>query len=239
MGYRFVGVVGLLLLLIAIEDWRRLLLAAGPWKVSVVSNSMKFLVMLATVLFSFFSGGKGINKGDERRFQVIYGLIFVADCCFFMERLETVVLGIGVFMVVQLLLIRRNYSSSSIPSDRTKQVAVALLAYLYFVPLAAMNVLFFLVLGLNILQIEIAVYSVLLYCSVMTSLLCLVSRNAVIPFNNALLMFLGLTFFCVCDLTVMGTLLQDPESIGSVFTTSLTWMFYGPALALIALSIRK
>ena len=67
MGYRFVGVVGLLLLLIAIEDWRRLLLAAGPWKVSVVSNSMKFLVMLATVLFSFFSGGKGINKGDERR----------------------------------------------------------------------------------------------------------------------------------------------------------------------------
>jgi hypothetical protein len=56
--------------------------------------------------------------------------------------------------------------------------------------------------------------------------------------NAAKMVALALTLFFICDPTVTGNWLLDQETEGReyVISSSLTWMFYVPALLLLVLS---
>jgi len=232
----------ILLITAAIVDWGRVLYLYGNTiiGVSILSNSLKFCIVFLAATLAFFAKGRGVGIEDERKFRLAFSLILIADICFFIGKVPSIMLGIFVFGLVQMILIRRNLIGLK-KIGKLKKIHSLLIfftAYILFSILAPLNLALLLSLVTNLLTIEILLYSFLLALSVMSALIsfCIIKK---IPEYNRFLMLIGIIFFFICDLTVMGSLLSYNNGSINVFTSSSTWIFYAPALMLIALSAYK
>lgn len=90
--------------------------------------------------------------------------------------------------------------------------------------------------GFNDTFIILAIYFCFKCTSVLASFAAIVIGK--MPRFNAILVATAMVSFFLCDHTVTGNLLlgQETEKVPYIVTSSLTWMFYGPALTLLALS---
>lgn len=230
------GCIGVLALGFLTLDWSRLLLRPADLSASAVSTWLKVgLVFLATTL-AWRSSGHGLDAGDEKRFRVIFSIILCADVLF---AVGLPPVGILLFAAAHVLLVRRNLDGLGAARDKLR-AAAPLLAAIGALAAAVIVVTvhwIYRMQGVTPLLVVIGVYVAMLWGSVTAAWAArFIGRY---PPGNTLKMALGMTLFELCDVNVAANLALPVGDLTRVVTESLTWMFYGPALCLIALSAWK
>ncbi|CAB9524660.1 Inherit from bactNOG: Membrane [Seminavis robusta] len=237
---RITGAIIFLLSGIYHVDWWRLVQDPIVVPLSMYTEGAKLTVAYLTALLAWRIDPMSCwDETDFKALRIIYSLIAVADTCFIAQQPDA---GILVFMIVQGLFIKRHLSGMTSISELTAQSPLVILVFGISAVLCAANATFFWYPrtgGFNDLFIILSIY----FCLKCTSLTatyaaCLIGK---FPLWNAQMTAVGMTMFFICDHTVTGNLLlsQDPTTTDAPFyvvTSSLTWMFYGPALLLLSLS---
>lgn len=199
------------------------------------SRLLKRAVSLLALLLVWTAGPDAWERTDSRRMRALFLLIFAGDLLLLFNLNRA---GIALFVLVQILMILRNsrgladyWISGSLRQDRlwlTASGAAAaglwgLLAFGLFGPLTRGRELFVFI------QIYIPCITLSLWVSWLTL------KIGHFPRTGALLIGAGMTCFFLCDITVGLRMSLTGESARSA-ATALTWVFYAPALTLLALS---
>lgn len=214
-------------------DWSRLILHPANLEVSSLSNALKVAVSFLAAVIAWRARNHGLSRGDEKAFRVLFSLVFVADVCFVVGLAPV---GIVLFAIFQGLLAKRNLTGWQDARAALRRHALALGAVALAVAASLGATLFgiFALQGVTPLLFVIAVYVTFLWASVVSAWAARAIGH--FPSRNTGMMALGMSLFLLCDITVAGNLALPPDSMLRVVTSSLTWMFYAPALVLIALS---
>lgn len=214
-------------------DWSRLILHPASLEVSPLSNALKVCVSFLATVLAWRARNHGFSSGDEAAFRLLFSLVFVADVCFVVGLAPV---GIVLFAIFQGLLAKRNLTGWQEAKAALTRDSAALGGVALGVAASLGGTLFgiYHLQGVTPLLFVIAVYVTFLWASVVSAW----ASRAIghFPRRNAGMMALGMSLFLLCDITVAGNLALPPDSMMRVVTSSLTWMFYAPALVLIALS---
>lgn len=172
------------------------------------------------------------NSVREKRkwlLPLALALAIVAD--YFLILNANLVLGIGVFAVMQLVLIIRHLIGAELGKLRHRKVIIALL--LGITVLAVGNVLLWPTLASKGLAIPVLVYSALLIASTLAAYSTRLTRSLSQPHANWA--FWGMLLFVLCDITVGVGAAFGHTSEGQL-VRSLTGLFYTPSLLLLVRS---
>lgn len=220
--------LAVLLLATAAVDWSRLA-QSGDRLVTDLSNTLKVAMCFVTVLIAY-SAPPAVPE-DKGHYRLVFALILSADVCF-VTGLEPV--GIAIFGVVQSLLTARNLRGWRTARLGQHAASIAAVGALVSAVLALTTYGVYAAQGVTPLLIAIGVYMVLLALSTTSAW---ASRYiGRVPVSNANVLTAGMVCFVLCDATVAGNLILPTTETPYVITSSLTWMFYAPALLLIAAS---
>ena len=140
--------------------------------------------------------------------------------------------------IVQLGLISRNGSAilKNFTIDKSK-----VLSNNIFINTVLATVLFILIImkvANNLMKESTLFYILKFYVVLLSASLLIAIANLLLkifPKPNSILVTIGMFFFVLCDLNVGLTMALQLGNF-SLITDSLIWMFYTPALTLIALS---
>lgn len=209
-------------------DFFRFALFGTPWQF-LTYPPIKLLNPFLCLLMVWVIDKNGISPDDSRQLRRIFLLICLADVLFILEWVGA---GIIVFSVCQVLLIKRHVAwlDCTVLRERLALLlGVGLLAFssctLIFVFMPLMTKRFLLLL--------MAIYGYVLTISVLVTLLNLKSKA--VSRVNAILAATGMICFLACDFTV-GLNISLKPGLWWLLSTSLTWVFYSPALVLLAFS---
>ncbi|WFA08949.1 lysoplasmalogenase family protein [Tissierella sp. Yu-01] len=196
----------------------------------------KFLIIILSTIIVFLIGKDGLNRKDTKRLKLIFIFIILSDISLAMG--DTAFIGIIMFGVVQISLIIRNgtgiFEKLHCPNFRpfrNVQFINTILGTIFFV-LIALDLFYSLTDNNNLLYLMIFYGSLLclsLWTAVMNHIL------GIFPRINSLLVSIGMTFFVFCDLSVGFSLILKKGTYW-IIADSLNWIFYTPAVLLIALS---
>lgn len=200
------------------------------------SYAFKALVVLLTTLLVFITGKDCLNKNDSTRLKIIFLLILLADLS--LAIFPTPVIGIFFFSLVQLGLILRN-SLGMKEKIRVKgnfQLKTSL-----FINTILVTILFILILirimdkhmDEKLVLLIMVLYGIMVSISLWTAIANYLLK--VFPRINSLMISLGMICFVLCDINV-GLSLILPASLTRTLSLDLIWIFYTPALTLLALS---
>jgi hypothetical protein len=228
--------IGLCALGFLLLDWGRLVLRPADLEVSPASNALKIAISFLASVMAWRASGRGLSASDERTFRRLFVVSFLADLCFVFGQAPA---GIVLFAVFQGMLARRNLAgwraaTESLRRDRVRLVGLSGGAALMM--LAILGGLHQL-LGFTALFGVISGYVSLLWVSLLST--WMVASMGQMPERNARRLTLGMLCFVMCDVTVGANLALPLDSLARVVSSSLTWMFYTPALVLIALSVYR
>jgi hypothetical protein len=200
----------------------------------------KTLTSFLIFLLALSVGEDGINEIDPVRLRRAFIAIFAGDLMFLMDEIHPAFdyVAILLFLGGQVLLVlrngqgfraylRRKSSIGAYAGDILLGLAIVLGTGLLFA-----FTLFEHLQGTPLLYI-IAVYALFLDLSLWTGWTSL--RAGYFPRTNALLIAAGATCFFVGDYLVGFNLSLEP-SLQRATTLFLTWVFYTPAITLLALS---
>ena len=216
-------------------DWSRLLSfeVTGRWEEYLLSRRIKLLLSATVTLLVWTTGRAALSDRDRRLMRGAFGAVVSADIAFFLNNYH---IGIGVFSIAQVLLIIRNASGMMTLARRGWSAKVARLLFVAVI----VGVVDFLLLKVlfvphaaNPMFPVIAVYSLLLCCSLWAGIACAII--GFFPEVNSRLVAVGVGMLYLGDLTV-GLNLILPHDTSYIISTSLTWFFYLPAITLLALS---
>lgn len=199
----------------------------------IYSMTLKAAIVLLTSLLAFNIGGHGLSRKDERLLRLIYLLIILADLSLLI--FDKAYLGIAIFFLVQSCLIYRNvsYISNRYSFVETSDRFVIIFASLLIVMLLIYINMIRSRLDDLLLLILFIVYGAIKSLSLLTSILAF--KLKVFPKTNRTLLLIGVVCFYICDLNVGLAMAFRGDSLGNL-SNVLTWIFYTPALTLIALS---
>lgn len=197
------------------------------------SPILKGPIILLTTILVFFIKVYGISRWDTRLLKITFIMVIIADISLVVFNKPYV--GIIIFSLVQLLLIYRNgycihkrYSVGEI-LDRTTMLFI----------LALISLLFVYLISIYSYITDIYLYILFIYYGTIKSFSLLVAilsfRYKVFPKINGLLLLIGVVCFYLCDLNVGLTIVLNKGFIKNL-SNVLIWIFYTPALTLIALS---
>jgi len=201
------------------------------------SRLTKTLTSLLVFLLAIRVGDAGINQADPLKLKRAFFAIFLGDLLFLMDEFNPFFdyLAVLAFLAGQVLLILRNGQGLQAywRGSRHKLWDILLGAGI----LVATGALFFVTLypsvkGTAFLYI-IPVYALLLDLALWTAWMTL--KVGYFPRANAWLIVIGATCFFIGDYLVGFNLSLSP-SMARVTTMYLTWLFYAPAITLLALS---
>ncbi len=213
-------------------DWSRLW--THHYSLSPLSNALKLLTSyLATGMAWTLCEARAVDAADRRRMRLLFALVAVADTLF-MAHAEPV--GVILFLVFHALLAARNLrglrvalATGMLPwgracrrgqRDGARLGAVSGLALSADQrPGAARRIPF---------------YVLFSFASFMAAFASRYIGH--FPGRNTTTMAWGVALFLACDLTVGCNLVWPAGERAQVWSSSLTWMLYAPALALIAQS---
>lgn len=199
------------------------------------SRLLKRAVSLICLIMVFTTGGNKLNAHDNRLMKVIFAGIFCGDMLLLFNINGA---GIVLFFLVQILLCVRHLSGfrkwmrngeggrpvlTLILIAGSVAASVMVLHYLIFHPLFS---------GKGMYPLIIA-YSSVLGLSLLSAL-CVPFVGEFNPVNG-IVIAAGMTMFFLCDCTV-GVRMAADDPMVRTLATSLTWVFYMPALVLLALS---
>ena len=217
-------------------DWSRFSAGIAIYPVfSDPSRLLKRAVSLLCLIMVFTTGGDHVNAHDNRLMKIIFAGIFSGDMLLLFNINGA---GIVLFFLVQILLCVRHMSGfgkwlrnregrrparTLILITVSVSASVMILHYLIFHPLFS---------GKDMYPLIIA-YSSVLGLSLLSAL-CVPFVGKFHPVNG-IVIAVGMTMFFLCDCTV-GVRMAADDPMVRTFATSLTWVFYMPALVLLALS---
>ena len=198
---------------------------------SVYQNVAKFAVTAFAALVVFLIGKDCLSSRDRTLLQAAFVMAVCADFCMKIVSGYALV-GIGFFMAVQTLLIvrhtRRNDGDNSFPRILCIPFGAGVLA----AALAVSGVFSGPKLPI------VAAYGVFVICSLIAA--CRASKKGFFPAGNARQIKWGMILFFCCDVCVgVSGLVSADHSVQEIVATvahNLVWMFYTPALVLLALS---
>ncbi len=230
-------------MIFAVLDWGRLLPGAAWFFHDAHVGMARALIKLVTVFIAAALVWRGRDAAweghDWRLLAWAFGFIAVADTLFDAAqyfgtlRHEPAVqrrllgVGVGCFGVAQGLLIRRHLAGGA----GLREASAKLVGFggLLAVSLGVFGVLHYLPDWFGWL---LEAYLVVLGISVWAAFAA-IWRGA-LPRFNATWAFAGLVLFLACDLTVIGGMFLSGRS--QIMVTSLTWLYYVPALYCLARS---
>lgn len=219
-------------------DWARLFVIKEELKHNnlLYTYIAKSLIVILSTILVFIIGKDGLNPKDTKRLKFIYIFIILADIS--LVIFEKPYIGIFLFSVAQLGLIFRNGKGIF---EKYKVDNLCILKENLFVNILLFIVLFILIMVIimkdllrnkNLFYVFLF-YAILLSISLLTAIANLLLK--VFPRPNSILITIGMLSFLLCDLNVGFTMALETSTI-SLITDSIIWIFYAPALTLIALS---
>lgn len=204
----------------------------GP--ASFSSLFLKGGVVLFTTLLVFFIGSDGLSIRDTRRLRLMAVLVVVADLTMILGKTAV---GILMFAAVQSVLMQRNskYFRRGFRWANGKRRILLLVSGLVLLvsTLLLQIFVFYPLLQGRALQWVIIGYALFVSASTWFAVANYILR--LFPRPNSAMVAVGMLCFLVCDFNV-GLLLALPAGFGRMLVESLIWIFYTPALTLLALS---
>lgn len=200
---------------------------------SDVSRILKRIASFLVFMFVLGTGVRSVSRKDHRMMAVIFAMIFTGDMLLLFNLNRT---GMALFFITQIFLVVRNGSGIlSFVSSGGKNLILAagLSAAALMLDIAVIKFLFMPMLAGSPMLSYYIVYSTALTLSMYIALLAPFAGS--FKRKNALLITAGMICFFICDLTV-GVRIAAADEYLRTFATSLTWVFYLPALVCIALS---
>ncbi len=196
----------------------------------IYSRFMKFPVTFLSALLTWLIAKDGVDTRDTRRLQLAYSLIVLGDIIFFFDVHS--VIGVFAFAAAHLVLVRRH--AAGLMAYPKKRGLWVLLAAILAACLAIMLVVFYPMLKGNIPYfLTLSGYALIIGASLWAAWAA--AKIGFFPKSNALIIAVGVTCFFLSDVCVGFYRSLSPGQL-RVFATYLTWIFYAPALVLVALS---
>ncbi|MBU5314027.1 hypothetical protein KQI38_18515 [Tissierella carlieri] len=240
--FKFVWIIIFLIIFISGSfitlDWARLFIVKEELKYHrfLYTYIAKFLIVILSTTLVFIIGKNGLSYSDTKNLKFIYIFIILADISLVIFKEPYI--GIILFSIVQLRLISRNGSAilKNFTIDKSK-----VLSNNIFINIVLATVLFMLIImkiANNLMKESTLFYILQFYVILLSTSLLIAIANLLLkifPRPNSILVTIGMFFFVLCDLNVGLTMALQLGNF-SLITDSLIWMFYTPALTLIALS---
>lgn len=211
------------------------------------SFALKFAVsaLCATIAF-MIPKSDALSAKDYKLIKITFGFVILADFCLvllqtFLPEKDAEIInkaGIGIFMIVQTLLIIRHSEGYKFEfKDHSKQaihhkIFKVLTAILIYVPGACVVAYLHPQLEQKHLSVVVAIYAFMVTTSTWMGLGVL--ERDTFPKTNRILIAVGMSFFLFCDITV-GIMTVEQGALKEI-ATALVYVFYTPALLLLAFS---
>lgn len=200
------------------------------------SAVLKRICVILAALAAWSVGRDGLNPTDSRQMKAAFLFVIAGETAFFPgER----AIGIGMFGVCHLLLIIRNSAGllRRLPHAGIRKQLVLTAMFLLMAGLLSIFIgQYGKLAGKNDLSASVIFYSIILSASLWTAMACFILR-LLPPINSRLAAAGVLCFFC-CDVLVGLDAVLQP-GIPWLLANSFIWVFYIPALTLLALSSYK
>lgn len=204
------------------------------YSVPFASLFFKGGVVLCTTLLVFVIGKDGLSQKDRNRLRLMAVLVMIADVMLLMGKTAV---GIVVFAAVQSVLMRRNsryfLQGFRQAGDSRRALLVTTGTVLLVWTLLLQIFVFYPLLQGNALQWVIIGYALFVSASAWVAIANRLLK--LFPRPNSTMVAIGMLCFLLCDLNV-GLLLSLPEGVPRLLAESFIWVFYTPALTLLALS---
>lgn len=189
-------------------------------------------VLLAASLI-WLAGKNSFNRRDTALMKIVFVIIGFGEICFLAQM---PVLGIVFFALCQCLLIKRH-GQGLIPkllkTTLRKRLLLSLLALFLLIIYCSVIVQLYPYIALNSIVLSGGIYGILISFSLWTGLACHILTLR--PNKNSRLIASGMLCFFFCDILVgLDGLLS--YSTAWIIATSFIWVFYTPAITLLALS---
>ena len=215
-------------------DWSRFFLLPHPEDSYKYVKVTKLFVSFLCTFIVFMIGVDRFTKEDSLRLKIAFLFIFAGDISFYFGK---DLLGISTFMFGQIALIYRS-SIGIIPYFKKidkDEIKFPMILAIVIISITVLIITFVFWKHIDDLSFKLLfpVYGLFLCISVWVAWMS--KKIGYFNEKNALLIAIGMSFFYFCDLTV-GYGLLEINDYSKMFVTSLTWMFYTPALLLLAIS---
>lgn len=189
-------------------------------------------IILASII-AWTVGQDGLGKEDSRLIKWAFVFVCLGETAFIMGGRFV---GIYLFAVCQILLIMRNstglFYKLSHGSYKQKKRLILSVAFVYLVFLVFLFLSGSFV-GLNSTSLTAYLYGVVLSTSLLAGLAC--NILGLLPRRNAEMAAAGIVCFFCCDILVgLDAVLW--KGLPWLLSNSFIWIFYIPALVLLALS---
>ena len=217
-------------------DWFQFIRKIADYKHPEIPyvRATKVAVSFLAAILVFIIGKDGFNERDTIMLVIAYAIIFIGDL-FLVFDINLI--GIAVFASSHIFFILRNgsgitrYIKDGSSINRLYDIVSAVIIigvvitvlWVFFYPRLEGNAFFYVLLG----------YGLFLGVSLWTAWAAL--RIGFMPGHNALLAAIGITCFFISDLLVGVHFATEPGDT-QLIARYTTWIFYTPALVLIALS---
>lgn len=192
-------------------------------------------VMLAAALV-WLSGKESLSSKDNRLIKYIFFLICIGEYFFLIAK---PILAIIAFLLCQSLLIKRHSNGLTAKlamSAPRQKLELIIFAIILTSIIAAAIVLLYPFDNHHSLSIIAVLYWIMLSLSLWIALANFLL--SLFPKINSRMIAIGMLCFYCCDILVgLDTILDD--GVMWLLANSLIWVFYTPAIALLALSCYK
>ncbi len=181
------------------------------------TRAMRYAGEVVCFFIVLYAHGKAREDRDTNLLTGAFLVILVSDFIFLFVQND--ILGVACFCFAHLLFVRRYNEKAFLPC------LVVLLAVLAFCAAALFA-------GINLpyLYILSAVYAALILLATDYGF------RAKLPRTNSLMVRWGMILFLMCDINMASTRLMAPNNPFHGTADYIAWVFYLPALLLLALS---
>lgn len=219
----------------AVLDFTRLFRPENLYQ-AFPSDIIKRINVILAALLIWLAGKDILNKQDNIMMKFVFIIICIGEICFLLAKPS---LAIGFFIVCQCFLISRHCSGLRYKLTKASLGQKLKLALLL---LALISLLLFVILIIYpMVYMDSLILMGVLYGFVLSISLWAGMTNHILglfPSKNSKIIAIGMLCFYFCDITVGldGLLWSGPAWL---LATSLTWVFYTPAITLLAISSYK
>lgn len=200
------------------------------------SALLKRINVILAAFIAWAAGRDGLSLKDNRRMNAAFAFIILGEAAFIIgER----VFGVGMFAVCQTLLILRNSTGMCYGFNHANQkqkkglIISGLILMLFIIVLTSM---FASLTKISIELIVVYLYGIILSLSLWAGLAS--NILVLLPKRNSKMVADGMICFYCCDVLVGLDAVME-IGIPWLFVNSFIWIFYIPALVLLALSCYK
>ena len=190
----------------------------------------KFATTALMTIIVLLIGRSGFCTRDRRLLQAGFLVSLCADFCF--KILHDNLTGVCLFMIVQTLYIVRHTRKTDVDKHFPK------ILWIPFGTMLLMALLYWVGVFEKLMPPIMISYSIFIACSALVA--WLTPRIGYYPATNAKCIKWGMVLFACCDICVgLSGLVSVDHSVQEIVATvthNFVWIFYVPALALLALS---